>query len=71
VSSLAGGHKSLNQNTQRLELDKYERKDIVIVAGGVIPQQDYDNLYKDGVKFIFGPGTIIAESAKCYFRWIF
>jgi methylmalonyl-CoA mutase len=63
VSSLAGGHKSLIK-TLKLELDKYERKDIVIVAGGVIPQQDYDNLYKDGVKFIFGPGTIIAESAS-------
>jgi methylmalonyl-CoA mutase len=62
VSSLAGGHKSLIK-TLKLELDKYERQDIVIVAGGVIPQQDYDNLYKDGVKFIFGPGTIIAESA--------
>ncbi len=63
VSSLAGGHKSLIK-TLKLELDKYEREDIVIVAGGVIPQQDYDNLYKDGVKFIFGPGTIIAESAS-------
>jgi methylmalonyl-CoA mutase len=63
VSSLAGGHKSLIK-TLKLELDKYERQDIVIVAGGVIPQQDYDNLYKDGVKFIFGPGTIIAESAS-------
>lgn len=63
VSSLAGGHKSLIK-TLKIELDKYEREDIVIVAGGVIPQQDYDNLYKDGVKFIFGPGTIIAESAS-------
>jgi methylmalonyl-CoA mutase len=63
VSSLAGGHKSLIK-ILKIELDKYERQDIVIVAGGVIPQQDYDNLYKDGVKFIFGPGTIIAESAS-------
>ena len=67
VSSLAGGHKSLIKTLQS-ELDKYERGDIVIVAGGVIPQQDYDNLYKDGVKFIFGPGTIIAESAVAILR---
>lgn len=67
VSSLAGGHKSLIKTLQS-ELDKYERGDIVIVAGGVIPQQDYDNLYKDGVKFIFGPGTIIAESATAILR---
>lgn len=67
VSSLAGGHKSLIKTLQS-ELDKYERGDIVIVAGGVIPQQDYDNLYKDGVKFIFGPGTIIAESASAILR---
>jgi methylmalonyl-CoA mutase len=63
VSSLAGGHKSLIK-TLKSELDKYGRGGIVIVAGGVIPQQDYENLFKDGVKFIFGPGTIIAESAK-------
>ena len=68
VSSLAGGHKSLIKTLQS-ELDKYERGDIVIVAGGVIPHQDYDNLYKDGVKFIFGPGTIIAESAAAILRW--
>ena len=67
VSSLAGGHKSLIKTLQS-ELDKYERGDIVIVAGGVIPQQDYENLYKDGVKFIFGPGTIIAESAVAILR---
>ena len=67
VSSLAGGHKSLIKTLQS-ELDKYERGDIVIVAGGVIPHQDYDNLYKDGVKFIFGPGTIIAESAAAILR---
>lgn len=62
VSSLAGGHKSLIRQLKD-ELNRYERNDMVIVAGGVIPKQDYDNLYKDGVKFIFGPGTIIAEAA--------
>lgn len=63
VSSLAGGHKSLIK-TLKEELHRYEREDIVLVAGGVIPKQDYKNLYNDGVKFIFGPGSIIAESAK-------
>jgi methylmalonyl-CoA mutase len=63
VSSLAGGHKSLIK-TLKEELNRYERGDIVLVAGGVIPKQDYENLYRDGVKFIFGPGSIIAESAK-------
>jgi len=67
VSSLAGGHKSLIK-TLRLELEAYGRKDIVLVAGGVIPQNDYENLYKQGVKFIFGPGTIIAESAAAILR---
>jgi len=62
VSSLAGGHKSLIKQLKN-ELNRYGREDIVIVAGGVIPQQDYDNLYKDGVSHIFGPGTIIANSA--------
>ncbi|MBL7789909.1 MAG: methylmalonyl-CoA mutase [Chitinophagales bacterium] len=67
VSSLAGGHKSLIK-TLKEELNSYERGDIMIVAGGVIPQQDYDNLYKDGVQFIFGPGSIIAESAGAILR---
>lgn len=62
VSSLAGGHKSLIKQL-KTALQGYDRDDIIIVAGGVIPQQDYDNLYTDGVSHIFGPGTIIAESA--------
>ena len=37
--------------------------DVVIVAGGVIPEQDYDYLYSKGVDFIFGPGTVIAKAA--------
>jgi methylmalonyl-CoA mutase len=36
----------------------------MIVAGGVIPQQDYDFLFKAGASFIFGPGTVITEAAK-------
>lgn len=67
VSSLAGGHKSLIKKLKE-ELDMYERGDIILVAGGVIPPQDYDNLFKDGVQFIFGPGTIIAESASAILK---
>ena len=62
VSSLAGGHKSLIKQLKQA-LKGYDRDDIVLVAGGVIPQQDYTNLYTDGVSHIFGPGTIIADSA--------
>ncbi|HRD37057.1 MAG TPA: hypothetical protein PLC65_00365, partial [Bacteroidia bacterium] len=46
------------------ELKKYGREDIMVVAGGVIPQQDYDFLFKAGVSFVFGPGTVIAKSAQ-------
>lgn len=63
ISSLAGGHKTLVPQTIQ-ELKKYKREDIVIVAGGVIPPQDYEYLYNAGVKFIFGPGTSNTESAK-------
>ncbi len=62
VSSLAAGHKTLVPQVIA-ELKKYNREDIMIVAGGVIPQQDYDYLYKAGVSFIFGPGTVISKSA--------
>jgi methylmalonyl-CoA mutase len=62
VSSLAAGHKTLVPQVIE-ELKKYGREDIMIVAGGVIPQQDYDFLFKAGVAFVFGPGTIIAKSA--------
>lgn len=62
VSSLAAGHKTLIPELID-ELKKWGREDIIIVAGGVIPQQDYDFLYKVGVDFIFGPGTVITQSA--------
>ena len=62
VSSLAAGHKTLVPQVIE-ELKKYGREDIMVVAGGVIPQQDYDFLYQSGVSFVFGPGTIIAKSA--------
>jgi methylmalonyl-CoA mutase len=63
VSSLAAGHKTLVPQVIE-ELKKYGREDIIVVAGGVIPQQDYDFLYKAGVAFIFGPGTVISRSAQ-------
>ena len=67
VSSLAAGHKTLVPQVIE-ELKKYGREDIMVVAGGVIPQQDYDFLFKAGVSFVFGPGTIIAKSAKDVLR---
>ena len=45
------------------ELKKLGREDIVVIAGGVIPAQDYDYLYKAGVSGIFGPGTSVAKAA--------
>jgi len=62
ISSLAAGHKTLVPQVIE-ELKKYGREDIMVVAGGVIPQQDYDFLFKNGVSFIFGPGTVISKSA--------
>ena len=62
VSSLAAGHKTLIPQVIA-ELKKFNRPDIMIVAGGVIPQQDYQFLYDAGVAFIFGPGTVISHSA--------
>ena len=47
----------------RKALEAQGRGDIMIVAGGVIPQQDHDALYAAGAKAIFGPGTVIADAA--------
>ncbi|MFZ1703456.1 MAG: methylmalonyl-CoA mutase [Saprospiraceae bacterium] len=63
ISSLAAGHKTLVPEVIRL-LKQYKREDILVVAGGVIPPQDYNFLYEQGVAAIFGPGTIIAEAAS-------
>jgi methylmalonyl-CoA mutase len=62
VSSLAGGHKTLIPQVIE-ELKKLGRPDIIVIAGGVIPPQDYDFLYKAGVAAIFGPGTPVSKSA--------
>jgi len=63
ASSLAAGHKTLVP--QLIEALKAEgADDIIVIAGGVIPQQDYDYLYDAGVKLIFGPGTPIPDAAR-------
>ncbi len=62
VSSLAAGHKTLIPQVMD-ELKKLGREDIIVIAGGVIPAQDYDYLYKAGVAAIFGPGTSVTKAA--------
>lgn len=63
ASSLAGGHKTLIPELIA-ELRKQGNPDIMVVAGGVIPQQDYSFLTKAGVAFIFGPGTSVTFAAR-------
>ena len=63
VSSLAAGHKTLIPQVIS-ELKKLGRDDILVIAGGVIPPQDYQFLYDAGVAAIFGPGTSVAKTAK-------
>ncbi len=63
VSSLAAGHKTLIPQVIG-ELKKLGRDDILVIAGGVIPAQDYQFLYDAGVAAIFGPGTSVAKTAK-------
>ena len=63
MSSLAAGHKTLLP-ALIAELKKLGREDIMVVCGGVIPSKDYDYLYEQGAKAIFGPGTVIPDSAK-------
>lgn len=62
ISSLAAGHKTLVPQVLK-ELKNYGREDILVIAGGVIPQQDYNYLFEVGVSGIFGPGTVISDSA--------
>ncbi len=63
ASSLAGGHKTLIPELIQA-LGIIGRPDIMVVAGGVIPDQDYDFLRAAGTAFIFGPGTVITDAAK-------
>jgi methylmalonyl-CoA mutase len=62
VSSLAAGHLTLVP-ALRKALDELGRPDMMIVVGGVIPAQDFDELYAAGADAIYPPGTVIPESA--------
>jgi methylmalonyl-CoA mutase len=63
VSSLAAGHKTLVPQLID-ELRRFNRDDILVAVGGVIPPQDYSFLYSAGVVGIFGPGTVIPVAAQ-------
>jgi methylmalonyl-CoA mutase len=63
ISSQAAGHKTLAPKLVQA-LKEQGAEDILVICGGVIPQQDYDFLYDSGVKAIFGPGTNIPDAAK-------
>ena len=63
ISSQAAGHKTLAPQLVQALKDA-GADDIIVICGGVIPQQDYDFLYENGVKAIFGPGTNIPEAAR-------
>jgi methylmalonyl-CoA mutase len=63
ISSLAGGHKTLLAELVA-ELKKLNREDIMVIVGGVVPAQDYPFLRAHGAAAIFGPGTVITETAK-------
>ena len=63
ASSLAGGHKTLIPQLVD-ELRKLGREDILVFAGGVIPQQDYNYLFEKGISAVFGPGSKIPRCAK-------
>ncbi|MEP1064938.1 MAG: methylmalonyl-CoA mutase [Cyclobacteriaceae bacterium] len=61
ISSLAGGHKTLIPQLVD-ELRKAGREDILVIAGGIIPEDDHQYLQDRGVSLIFGPGTVISEA---------
>ena len=63
ASSLAGSHKTLIPQLIAA-LGKIGRPDIMVVAGGVIPEQDHEYLHNKGVVFVFGPGTVISDAAR-------
>jgi methylmalonyl-CoA mutase len=63
ASSLAAGHLTLVP-ALKAELKKLGRDDIMVVVGGVIPPQDYEQLFADGASAVFGPGTVISKAAK-------
>ncbi len=63
ISSLAAGHKTLVPQTIQA-LKDIGREDILVIAGGVIPPKDYQELFDAGVAGVFGPGTVIAKAAS-------
>ena len=63
ISSQAAGHKTLVQQLMQVLLAE-KVDDMVVVVGGVIPPQDYEYLYQQGVACIFGPGTKIPQAAR-------
>lgn len=62
ISSLAAGHKTLVPAAIEA-LKSIGREDIIVIVGGVVPPQDYDFLFENGVAAVFGPGTVISEAA--------
>ena len=62
ISTLAGGHKTLIPNLIK-ELKKLNQRDIIIIAGGIIPKKDHKYLKEKGVHNIFGPGTVVIDAA--------
>ena len=69
ISSQAAGHNTLAPQMVE-ELKRQGAGDIIVICGGVIPQQDYEFLYQAGVKAIFGPGTNIPDAARDILRLI-
>jgi len=69
ISSQAAGHKTLAPKLIEV-LKERDAGDIIVICGGVIPQQDYDFLKNAGVKAIFGPGTNIPDAAQDILRLI-
>jgi methylmalonyl-CoA mutase len=67
VSSLAAGHLTLVPQL-RDAMKALGREDILIVVGGVVPPQDYDDLFAAGASAVFGPGTVITEAAMQLLR---
>lgn len=63
ISSLAGAHKALVPDLRK-QMDALGLQQILLVVGGVVPEQDHDFLRKEGVSFIFGPGTQVFEAAS-------
>jgi len=63
ISTLAGGHKTLIPEVV-VELKKQGRNDIRVIVGGVIPQQDYEFLFRSGAAAVFGPGTNIPRCGQ-------